>query len=159
MKIMFFLAILAVVFLSLKISRPETVTSDDLISTLSKHAELYDYSQWEITSRTDTEFEDYVEIEFAYRYRRIAKTHIAIIRGDYTSVDNAFVNDCIEHKEKFDCRFVTEIGTVEYVQSDHARVIIDHWGVFSRDNFRNKLLSKKTSGFLNRLLNLFKSDS
>ena len=158
---MIFLVVLAIITLAVSMSNARTTSDADLTNYLATHSNLYNYSDWHITNRVDTEFQDYIEIEFAYRYKRRAKTHIAVIRGVYLSVDNAFVNNCIDHPYTFqsiteDCEFVTEMGTIESVESDHTSVIIDKWGVLSRDNLEKSLLSKETFHFLNGLLNVFK---
>ena len=162
MKFFFFFVILILVLFVITIPSSRTVSDADLTVYLEEYPELYDYSQWHISDRNDTEFQDYIEIEFAYRYKRTAKTHIAVIAGVATSVDNAFVNNCIDNPTsdwgENDCSFVTEIGTVEDVESDHTTVVVDKWGVLSRDNLQTHLLSKETFNFLSGLLNIFKSD-
>jgi len=162
MKFLAFLVVLILVALAITVPSSQTITDDDLAFYLEEYPELYNYSEWYITNRVETEFQDHTKIEFAYRYKRTAKTHIAVIHGVSISVDNNFVNNCLDYPNRsdigeYDCSFITEMGTVEDVESDHTQIIVDKWGVFSRDNLQQNLLSKETYTFLSGLLDIFKS--
>ena len=163
MKFLLFLVVFIFILFAITMPSSKTVSDADLTFYLEEYPELYDYSQWYISKRKDTEYKDYIEIEFAYRYKRTAKTHIAVIEGVATSVDNTFINNCIDNPTSAwgedDCSFITEIGTVEDVESDHTSVIVDKWGVLSRDNLQTNLLSKETHNFLTGVLNIFKSEN
>ena len=153
MKLFIFMVVLAIAGLAVSMSSPKNITDEDLAAYIAEYSELYDYSDWMISDRVDTEYRDYTEIEFSFRCERRAKTHIAMIKGIYTPVDNTFVNNCFDHSGAIEgCAFITEIGTVESVESDHISVIVDRWGILSRDNLQKGLLSKETFHFLDRLL-------
>ena len=163
MKYLLFFVVFILVIFAMSMPSSHTVSDEDLTFYLEEYPELYNYTEWHISNRKDTEFEDYIEIELAYRYKRTAKTHVAVIKGVSISVDNDFVNNCIDHPTQLewgenDCSFVTEIGTMEDVKSDHTTVVVDKWGVLSRDNVQTHLLSKKTYSFLTGLFRVFRSE-
>ena len=160
MKSLLIIAVVVIVALAVSMSGPNKVTDADLIATVEMYPELYEYSDWKINHRSEKVLKDHTEISFGYSYKQRAKTHIALIDGRYVAVDNAFVNGCVDYEQAFhddlyECRFITEMGTVAYVKSDHTSVVVDHWGVLSRDNLQKALLSKETFGFLNGFVRLF----
>ena len=158
-----FLMILVVLIVVAIVQSPKKVSDADLLNVLYVYPELYVYSNGYINKRVDTPFKDHVEIEFAYGYTQTAKTHIAIIKGETVAVDNAFVNNCVDsiqlyHEDRSECRLITELGTIESVTSDHTRIVVDHFGVLSRDNLHKAILSKETFSFLSRIVSLFQAD-
>ena len=161
MKLLIFFIVLVIITLSVLMLGSRHISDADLTVYLTEYPKLYNYGNWSITNRVENEFQDYTEIEFSYRYTRTAKTHVAVIKGVYIAVDNAFVNNCVDHpytleSREDDCAFITEIGTVESVESDHTSVIVDKWGILSRNNLEQSLRSKETFYFLSGVLNLFK---
>ena len=163
MKPLIFLTIFMIVLLAFSRSNVPEVTNDDLKNSLSDYPELYDYSDFHFSNRVETSTDQQTEVTFEYRYTRTAKSHIAIIDGNFVAVDNDFINTCTEYlqvfeKEKCDCQFVTEIGTVEHAQGSHGVVVIDKWGLLSTSNIQKKVLSEETFNFLSAFLKLFKSD-
>ena len=151
-----------IVLLAFSRSNVPEVTNDDLKSSLSDYPELYDYSDFSFSNRVETRNDQQTEVSFEYRYTRTAKSHIAVVDGEFIAVDNDFVNTCTEYLQVFDkvtceCQFITEMGTVEQVQGSHGVVVIDKWGLFSVSNIQKKVLSKETFNFLSAFVKLFKS--
>lgn len=146
-------------FLVLATYTSKEVTDDELIAVLSEYPELYRYDNWQISERKERVLKEYTEITFAYKYRRTAKMHIAYLEGMTTGVDNAFFNACVDSnrrlEDRYECRFITEIGTVETVENDKAMVVVDHFGLLSRNNLQKRLLSEKVYFFLNNVLSQF----
>ena len=66
MRLVAFWVILAMSILAVSMSNSQTTSDTDLVKYLAIHPDLYDYSDWHIVNRVDTEFKDYTEIEFAY---------------------------------------------------------------------------------------------
>ena len=163
MKPLLFLALFILALLFFATRDISDITNEDLQLSLSTHPELYDYKDFVFTNKVQRRFADRLEMEYDYQYTRRAKTHIAFIDGDYVSVDNAFVNECIDEEKLLDtlsspCMFVTEMGTVEQVQSEHAHFTVERLGKFSLKNIQKKLLSKETFVFFNTLLQIFKNE-
>jgi len=161
MKPLIFLVLFLVALLLFTTSDIKEVSDEDLIASLSEHPELYDYYDFSFSDKKIIRYKDRTEVEFAYRFTRQAKRHIAIIEGESVAVDNAFVNSCFEHTFAASsygsdpCQFVTEMGTVEQVQGDHAYLTVDRWGRFSLHNLQKALLSEKVFGFLTRFITIF----
>jgi len=163
MKPLIFLALFLVALLLLTTSDIKEVSDEDLIASLSEHPELYDYYDFSFSDKKIIRYKDRTEVEFAYRFTRQAKKHIAIVEGESIAVDNSFVNSCLDHSlSSFygsdPCQFVTEMGTIEQLQGDHAYLTLDRWGRFSVHNMQKTLLSEKVFGFLTRFTDLFRHD-
>ena len=155
MKPLFFLLLFLVTLFAFNASSIRDITDKDLRLSLATHPELYDYSNFEFTHKVQTRYKNQNEMTFSYRFKRVATTHIAIIDGEETAVDNDFVNDCIDHQSRYECRFITEMGTIEYPHSNTGHYVLEKWGIFSRSNIKKKALDKETSHTLSHFTDLF----
>jgi len=164
MKLFIFTGLFLIVLLLFASSDIREIRDQDLVASLSEHPELYDYYDFNFTDMKVTEYKERTEVEFAYDYTRQAKTHIAIIDGEYLSVDNAFINSCLEyraplHLERMDpCTFITEMGTVEHLHGDHAYLTVERWGRFSMHSIQQALRSEKMFDFLSRFIGLLQDN-
>jgi len=131
------------------------ITDEDLRQSLMTHPELYAYSDFKFTNKVQTTFKEYKEMRFSYRYTRTAIQHIAIRDGEEVAVDNAFINMCSDFPQLYECRFVTEMGTVEHPHSDQGLVILEKGGIFSTSNIQKKILAPETAKTLSRFTELF----
>jgi len=160
MKPLLLLTVFMIVLLAFTRSDVREVTNEDLKSHLTKYPELYIYSDFHFSDRVESSNEQKREVAFKYRYTRTAKEHIAFIDGQPTAVDNDFVNNCSEYaqvygEERYECRFITEMGTKEQAEGSHGVLVVDKWGHLSTSNIQKKVLSEETFNFLNAFLELF----
>ena len=155
MKSLLSLFILLVLIYAFNAAGIRDITDEDLRQSLMTHPELYSYSDFKFTNKVQTTFEEYKEMRFSYSYTRTALQHIAIIDGEEVAVDNAFVNECSDHPLLYECRFITEMGTIEHPHSDQGLVVIEKWGMFSKSNIQKKALEPETAKTLSHFTDLF----
>jgi len=157
MKPLLFLALIVLSLLAVVPKGARDISEADMIHALSVSPKLYTYSDFSFSNKSQTKDETQSQMTFNYRYTRTAKTHIAMINGAYVSVDNNFINNCLDYPEQYECQFVTEMGTVEEVDGSDCVIFVNKWGIFSSDNVQKAVLSDKTFNFLSAFLDLFKS--
>ncbi len=155
MKSLFFLFILLALIFAFNAAGIRDITEKDLRQSLMTHPELYTYSNFTFTNKVQTACKEYKEMRFSYSYTRTAIQHIALIDGEEVAVDNAFVNECIDHPLLYECRFITEMGTIEHPHSDQGLVVIEKWGIFSSSNIQKKALAPETAKTLSHVTDLF----